>query len=173
MRKLVLALVLVASGFLAHSMASPQWQTGAVTGYIALAIDDESTQMENIGTTYTQVTAFENADTAGEGVPFTVDAGNDTITVTQAGVYMILFQISFSGTAASTYECAPFVNTNTELAFSEFRRKLGATGDVGSASGLHVERLAANDTVMLKCHGDTVGDDMTPQMGQFVMIRIG
>jgi hypothetical protein len=162
------------SGWAIGAFAQTVSLTEKTGGAVFLSVHNNAVPMTDIGTTYTQVTAFDTSLVASASFPlFTVDAGHDTITIVRAGMYLVGFQISFSGTANSTFECAVFKNTNTEMDAAEFRRKLGAAGDVGSASGIGIFMLAATDTIMLKCHGDTAGDDMLPTNVQVALARIG
>lgn len=130
---------------------------------------DQSTAMTDIGTTYTTVTAF----TASAGRGITWDAGNDIATITNAGIYFITVQASFSGTGSSEFECAIHTADTTEEDEVHLSRKLGTGGDVGSASANGVLTLAASATVRLKCKGDNAGDDMTPQDVQMTILKIG
>jgi len=152
---------------------SAQYPQGIAGGAGFLSVNNASTEMANIGTTYTQVTAFDTALNVGANNLITCAADTDLCTINVAGAYLVAFQISFTGTAVSTFECAVFLNTDTELGAAEFRRKMGASGDVGAASAFGVFVLAATNTLMLKCHGDTAGDDMTPTNVQLVVVRIG
>lgn len=79
------------------------------------------------------------------------------ITVLSSGVYDMRFIASFSGTGNQTYEIAIFTN-NTEVVAGEVRRKLGASGDVGSVSGGLPFMLSSNTTIDLRVEcTDTAG----------------
>ena len=129
----------------------------------------ESTEMENIGTTPTTITAFEGS-TASAGMAW--DGGNDILTVTYAGVYKADLSMAFTGTPTSTFECYIFKNTSTQIEEGEFSRKIGAANDIGAASFASILTLAAGDTIEIKCKGDSAGDDMTPHDAQFVVMLI-
>jgi len=74
----------------------------------------------------------------------TVDSTtNDNITVNAAGIFLITANISFSGDASKTYLCEIYKNASP----TGFRleRKLGAGGDIGSASVNGVVSAVATD----------------------------
>lgn len=75
------------------------------------------------------------------------DYANDKITINEAGIYFIGVQISFSGGANITFDNALYVNS-TRQPNTRLTRKLGATGDVGSASSLGIIRVTGTSYVL-------------------------
>lgn len=63
----------------------------------------------------------------------TPDKTNDRIIINRSGYYFVSGQFSFSGSANAVIEGALYVDSTRQDSV-RFRRKLGATGDVGSAS---------------------------------------
>ena len=62
---------------------------------------------------------------------------NDRIVVNHVGVLFVGMQLSFSGTANALVEGSVYLDGVRQEPL-RFRRKLGATGDVGSASALGI-----------------------------------
>ena len=86
-------------------------------------------------------------DTKGVEEGLTVDTGNNQITATIAGDYLVIGSISFSGTLSSTYNIAIYKNTATTNLVLE--RKLGTGGDVGNAHVNGIVTLAIGDDISL------------------------
>ena len=75
------------------------------------------------------------------------DHTNDKITISLPGVYSVAGQMSFSGSGAATFAVHVYKNTsNTSIGF---HRKMGATGDVGSASMVGLVDCAEGDDLSI------------------------
>ena len=103
----------------------------------------------------------------------TADATNDKITITKAGKYRVVGTFSFSGTANSNWRIALF-NDGTEEACVHLARKLGAGGDVGSASFSGIIVAGANKDIDVRARHDSVGNqDITMQYSNLSVVYIG
>jgi hypothetical protein len=120
-----------------------------------------------VGGTPTPLTGFTNN---GLGAGTTPDHTTDKITVGTAGVYLLVLQTSFGGSVGVEFECHIYRNV-ADTGFG-FHRKLGATGDVGSASVVGLATLAANDTVSVYVASDGVNKTLTLVDGQLIVYRI-
>ena len=123
------------------------------------------------GSTYVQVTVFATASPSADVTP---SATTDDITIATAGDYLIGFNASLTaGNANNEYQLAVFVNNGVTQKNLVSSRKVGGTGDVGSAgSGLPVT-LAASDTVELWVQNITAGNNITVQDAQLWVLRVG
>jgi hypothetical protein len=84
-----------------------------------------------------------------DGMTFTVDAVNgDYLTVPHDGHYDVDLGWDYAGSANNTYQAAYFVNNI--LRAGAIIRRLGAGGDVGSASDADLLNLVRGDTVRVK-----------------------
>jgi hypothetical protein len=137
--------------------------------YGTLYVQNETpTAQTGIGTSFTTVTGFEGE---GESNGVTLSAANDNITVSSDGVYMIGAQTSFSGSNNVTYTMRIYVNGTGQIAC--FRRKLGASGDVGSASIAFTPLvLSANDVIDLRVKADSAGQNISMYSGQLSVYKI-
>lgn len=106
----------------------------------------DNTTADSIATaTLTQLTRFDTNDPANNTSP---DHTNDHITITKAGMYMVTMSVAFSGTGSVTWTGGVYKNNGaTQLTNLQTHRKLGASGDVGSATVTGIADLAVNDTV--------------------------
>ena len=89
------------------------------------------------------------------GLTVDTTGGDITIASDGAGDYLVSASIAFSGTASKTFTCEIYIDsTGTGMSLT---RKLGAGGDVGSASiGSAVVTLAAGEEVSIY-HASTDG----------------
>lgn len=78
------------------------------------------------------------------------NATADQLIVRKTGDYRISLHGCFSGTPNATVTCKTFISgtANNHIAFV---RKLGASGDVGSASMAGIDSLVVGDTVDVRC----------------------
>lgn len=134
-------------------------------------VDDGVTaQTVPTGTTYTLLTAFT---TDGESSNMTNAAASDKITITKAGKYKVQGSFSFSGTANSNWRIALFKG-GVEESCIHLARKLGAGGDVGSASFSGIISAAANTDIDVRVRHDSVlSQDITVQYANLSIIYIG
>jgi hypothetical protein len=136
--------------------------------YASLYIHDGTVAADITNTTdYFIVTTYTN-----NGVAYGCDVTSSNITVLSAGVYQVDHFMSFSGAGSATYECAFHIN-GIHNDCGEFERKLGTTGDIGSASGGCIVRLNANDRISVRLKGTSTAIDPTVRQAAFRVIKIG
>lgn len=119
-----------------------------------IEIRQSSLDMANAGTDY-QLTGL----TALPSNQMTLDGPNGTVTIVEDGDYDFMGSISFSGTANTLIEGKLFVND--VYAGSSFHRRLGATGDVGSAAGGSILSLSASDVLKFYFRSDMDNSHIT------------
>lgn len=139
--------------------------------YAEIFVDDGVTaQTVATGTTYTKLTHFT---TNGQYSNCTPDATNDKITLTKAGKYQVIGSFSFSGTANSNWRIALF-NAGTEEECIHLSRKLGADGDVGSASFSGIIIATTSTDIDVRTRHDSVGNqDITMQYSNLSVHYLG
>lgn len=113
------------------------------------------------GTYYGWTTA--TAGVAEGGVTLdTADATADSITIDDAGTYIVLWDISASGSANTTFICCVHVDDANPSPSSCGVRKIGAGGDVGDFdSSATVLSLSTSDELDLRCTTLTGEDSKT------------
>ena len=132
--------------------------------------DGSTAQTIPTGATYTKLSAFTTNDGASN---MTADATNDKITITIPANYLINCTISFSGTAISDWKMATFYN-GVEVPHIHCSRKLGAGGDVGSASMTGILSAGTVGDVDIRVRHSAVGDqDITVQYGNLTLTYVG
>ena len=122
--------------------------------------------------TSTQITRFANN---GESNNTTPDHTNDHITINKSGKYLVTISISFSGDASVDWSFSLFLNNGTtECENVHTNRKLGAGGDIGSASMSGICDFTSGQTVELwMIHGAGVNKDITIQDCALSLVQIG
>jgi hypothetical protein len=122
------------------------------------------------GGTYEKFTGFV---TNGDADGATADAANDKITLTDPGYYLVTFQVSYSGTANSTWDFQSRWNGNVQAQL-HCTRKLGAGGDVGSCSfcGI-IDATSGSTDLEVWMTSDSNGDSMTAQDAQLNATWLG
>ena len=95
-----------------------------------------------------------NIVTKGVESGLAVDAANGKITVANAGDYMVICSVSFSGELSKTFNVTIYKNTTSTNLTLE--RKLGTSGDIGSAGVSGIVTCVANDEISLY-HSSTDG----------------
>ena len=101
---------------------------------------------------------FVTADSLDMGDSYGCSLSDSSITVRKTGVYLIAFDASFSGAATVTLLGDIFINATS---VSEFDRKMGATGDVGSASCSYIGTLNSGDIIKAKFTNESTDADIT------------
>ena len=136
-------------------------------------VHDNSTADTVSTATWTQMTRFDTDGVSNGSV--TPSNSDDHITVGKAGMYLITISLAFSGTASVDWEFSAFKNNgNTELENVHTDRKLGAGGDIGSASLSGIIDCAANDTIELWMrHAAGVDKDITVETCTMSLVQIG
>jgi hypothetical protein len=105
----------------------------------------------------------------------TPDHTNDHITVTKAGMYLCSISLAFSGDGSVDWSFSLYKNNGaTEFPNVHTDRKLGAAGDIGSASMSGIVDLAVNDTIELWMqHAEGVNKDITIRDCTMSLVQIG
>lgn len=122
--------------------------------------------------TTTQVTRFNQNGLSNAMTP---SHSQDHITVDNAGKYLCTVSISFSGTGSVDWTFHVYKNNGTtKFDNVHTNRKLGAGGDIGSASMSGIIDLAENDTVELWMeHAEGVNKNITIQDCTLSLVQIG
>jgi hypothetical protein len=140
-----------------------EWQN-----YGGLSVEDNSSAEATTDATPRKIAAFDAAmPTSAKATSST--ATND-ITVTDAGDYLVVGQVSFSGTLSKLFVIEIYkegVATNLKCL-----RKLGTGGDEGSASVTGILTLASGDSVSLYHSSTDGGSTFTATDGQLALIRL-
>jgi len=98
---------------------------------------------------------------------FTHTGSDCYLTVLKAGRYSFRCKVDMSGGNADEFHGGLSVNGANPLGKYEFARKMGAAGDVGSASFSGIVVLAANDVLRIMITNLTDTDDPTIQFMNF------
>lgn len=137
------------------------------TAYGSITVNDAGTPQTGIDTTPVKITGF---DTNGPSLRCTPDHTTDQIAVGLAGTYLVSFQLSFSGSGAATFNVHAYVNgATTNIGF---HRKMGSTGDTGSASAVGLVTLDAGAVITLYGAADASGKSATLIDAQLVVILL-
>lgn len=106
----------------------------------------------------------------------TADAANSKLIIDVTGVYLITAQFSFGGTNSATFHFHPTIISDspiTELEGAKSVRKLGAGGDVGSASLTGLASLAAGDELGIMINSTADTKTIETWHAQFTIHRVG
>lgn len=145
-------------------------QQGIYAGiYVA---DASAAQSIANGTTYTKSTAFT---TNGNSANCTSDAANDKITITKTGKYLVNGTCSFSsGTSNVVWKGCAFLN-GVEQSNIHWARKVGSSGDVGSASFMGTINVTSVpvDLDMRFRHDQGSATNITVQYSNLTVIYLG
>lgn len=141
--------------------------------YAGIYVADASTaQSIANGTTYTKSTAFT---TNGNAANCTSDATNDKITITKTGKYLVNGTCSFSsGTSNVVWKGCAFLN-GIEQSNIHWARKVGSSGDVGSASFMGTISVTSVpvDLDMRFRHDQGSATNITVQYANMTVIYLG
>ena len=94
----------------------------------------------------------------------------DHIYITEAGVYFVEMQLSFSGGANAIYECAVYKNGERQEQV-RFKRKLNANGDVGSASAQSLINITGSATALEIYAVSDGSNNFAIEAGQFTILK--
>jgi hypothetical protein len=135
-------------------------QAGAFVHYANIyAQSGVTAQTITTGGVYEKFTGFT---TNGAASGMTADAANDKLTIPKAGIYLMMFQVSFSGTGGSIVKFQIRWN-GIEQNQLRCTRKLGTGGDAGSASIMGiVDAPTASTDLEIWFTTDDDGDSITP-----------
>lgn len=122
------------------------------------------------GVSYVKITQFDSNGLFYRGV--TPDHTNDILTLDNTGIYLVAWQVSFTGSNASIVDITVFWN-GVEQSQCHAQRKLGTGSDVGSMSAIGLVDVTTGSTdidLRVKCDGAPDAFDLVN--GQLVVIRI-
>jgi hypothetical protein len=94
----------------------------------------------------------------------------DHIYITEAGVYFVEMQLSFSGAANALYECAVYKNGERQEQV-RFKRKINANNDVGSASAHGLINITGTATALEIYAVSDGSNNFTIEAGQFTVMK--
>ena len=94
----------------------------------------------------------------------------DHIVITEAGVYFVEMQLSFSGAANAVYEGAVYKN-GVRQEQVRFKRKLNANGDVGSASAQSLISITGSSAALEIYAVSDGSNNITVEAGQFTVLK--
>jgi len=128
---------------------------------------DGSTAQGSIGTSFAQLTGFAVDGLSGGTTPANA---TDDITVGTDGVYAVMLQASFTGTAATEFTLNLHVN-DAEGVF-QCSQMLDAAGAVVSGSVFGLLSLSATDDVSVYVKADGASKSITIEDLQMFVLRI-
>jgi hypothetical protein len=110
--------------------------------YGSISVTGGTTAQGSLGTTPVKLTPF---DTDGDADNMTPDSANDQIQVALAGKYLVNLELSYSGTASTTFVTGISIN-GAPTAFKA-ERAVDSGGNIGHVSVAAILDLAAGDVV--------------------------
>jgi hypothetical protein len=125
----------------------------------------------NAGTFYALPSGYLGQETGDPYVTVIAESGQIRIGSEGAGLYKATCALSYGGTVDILSEAAIHVNDNIYHNL-HIKRKLSATGDVGSVSLAGLLRLAENDIVDVRFTSDTNGDIINLNHANLSIYRI-
>ena len=127
------------------------------------------TATQALTTSWAKITgSFQNNTLSSSYI--TPDYEFDHIVITEAGVYFVEMQLSFSGGANAVYECAVYKN-GVRQEQVRFKRKLNANGDVGSASAQSLINITGS-SMALEIYAVSDGsNNFAIEAGQFTVLK--
>ena len=140
----------------------------ALGTYAIISVDSGAVEQAAVGVA---PALLVNWVTNGPDNGITADAANDKIILDIAGKYLVMLQVSFTGTGSTEFEFELYVNSVA----TGYRcsRKLGATGDVGSASLLGIVDASALHDLEVYVNADGAAKAITVQDAQLYAKFIG
>ena len=144
---------------------------------ILQAVDGDTSSPEMTQTITANMALLGTWNVEGPSLNQTLSASTGKATVSSAGVYSVDVSISFSGTASKTFLFEIYHDdissspTPTATGFKMIR-KLGAAGDVGSASLTGLVSMAANDSIMIYVKSTDGGTSLTVHQSQMKVAEI-
>lgn len=154
-----------------YCSATDTWSIIALRSAYGQLYEDSGGTVINITTGGTFVPWVSS--TAGLSSLTTLSTDNDNITIDVAGggVYVIAFQVSYTGNANELYHWSVFVE-GVEAVQDGSERKVAAN-DQGSQSGIGLVALSATDVVDLRVTSTSDGKTATAKHVQLVIWRVG
>lgn len=140
--------------------------------YGEIYVRDNATSDSVATATNTQVSRFS---TNGQYNATTPDHTNNHITIQREGTYLVTISLAFLGDASVDWTATVYTNNGaTEYPNVHMNRKLGAGGDIGSASLSGLCYFYEDDTVELWVrHGAGINKSITIQDCTLSLVKIG
>jgi len=126
--------------------------------YGGMCVADADTRIANVDQSVVTLTVMTDELPS---LNVSVSTVNGTLTIDRSGTYQVFHQSSFTGTANTSFKGHLYLNSS-EHTFG-WHRKLGATGDEGSASFGGIDSFVTNDVL-------SVGLESTSGSGNYVGI---
>lgn len=141
-----------------------------LAAYGQIYCHDASTAQTGIGTSYVLATGM---DTDGLSNNTTLAVATDKITIpaTHLGHYRVSFQVSFSGTASTTFSFAAFY-AGAEITTCAASRKTNASGTIASCFGVGYINVTATGDIDLRVKADGATKSITPTRAQLIVERV-
>ena len=138
-----------------------------IQGY--MGAEDNSTAETTTDATPRKIAAFDTDGSSPKNCVVDSTTDND-ITISKAGYVFINCSVSFSGTASKTFVVEIYINGSPVTENAKLERKLGAAGDVGSASVSWAGPVSASDVVTIYHSSTDGGSAFTAQQLQLSVL---
>lgn len=109
----------------------------------------------------------EGLSTAG----ISISTANNNITVNSAGIYLVLFSVSWSGTNNKDYHIALFLD-GVLIPGAQIHRKLGTGGDVGAVGANSIVNISNGGVIDLRAAPENNGDTITVFGGSITVLKL-
>lgn len=136
--------------------------------YGGISVVGGAAAQAGIGTVPVQLVGFDTNDPSAGTIP---DQANDDIEVDVDGVYLGVFQISFSGSNNTKFTFEYYVD-GVASGFAQARR-LGSGGDIGGASMFFLANGTKGQKVTIRVNADSAGKNLTAEDMQLILVRVG
>jgi hypothetical protein len=137
--------------------------------YGGIYVSDGAAAQGSIDTSYTKITGFAGDAASSDTTP---DHTADTITIGVTGIYFVMANLSFSGTASVTFSVALY-SQGVEQDI-HFARTISTGGDVGAAGLSGLISLTAADVLDLRIKASSgSGRSITLVQGNFSVRMVG
>lgn len=138
-------------------------------GAISISGNATATTVSAVST-WTKVEIFNSNDLSQGGI--TADQANDQLAITVTGVYLVGFNVSYSGSANDTWEFELQTTLGTSFANVLASSKLNAGGDITTVSAAGPVSLTAGDYLALYTQNITDGDSVTVRDGSLWAVQL-
>lgn len=132
-------------------------------------VDDGSTAQTGIGTSPVLLANFAVNGASSAGV--TPDFANNKITLANAGTYLVLAVVSFSGSNNATFHFHAYLDA-VEQTQAGMKRKLSTGGDIGAAPLVGIVTATAGQEVTIRVNADAAGKSLTLDEAALVVVRL-
>lgn len=142
---------------------------GSMLEYGTVYVDEGVTAQTGIGTSIVLLENFAtNGPSSGSVTP---DFANNKITLTNAGDYLVLGVLSFSGTNNAEFHFHAYLDAVKQPQIGT-RRKIGAGGDIGSASMAGIVSVTAGQEVTVRVNASASGKSLTLDVASVIVLRV-